>query len=149
MAGQSRGYGIQGLAAQHVAWLEGSYTGIVGLPLFEVSQVLRGMGWVFTAPIAAMTKPPNTDEPPIIIIDDLPSYRRVALVRDGVLDQLWIDNAADHTPQPGAVFAARVPQIFAGHDRATFELKIDGHAEGRAVNRLWPAAGSPQTKPRR
>ena len=80
-----------------------------------------------------MTKPPNTDEPPIIIIDDLPSYRRVALVRDGVLDQLWIDDAADHTPQPGAVFAARVAQIFAGHDRATFELKIDCHAEGHAA----------------
>ena len=48
--GKAGGYGIQGLAAQHVAWLEGSYTGIVGLPLFEVSQVLRGMGWPFSPP---------------------------------------------------------------------------------------------------
>ena len=80
-----------------------------------------------------MTKPLKTDNPSIIIIDDLPSYRRVALLRDGVLDQLWIDDAADHTPQPGAVFAARVAQIFAGHDRATFELKIDCHAEGHAA----------------
>ena len=43
--GKAGGYGIQGLAAQHVAWIEGSYTGIVGLPLFEVSQVLRGLGF--------------------------------------------------------------------------------------------------------
>ena len=43
--GKAGGYGIQGVAAQHVAWIEGSYTGIVGLPLFEVAQVLRGLGW--------------------------------------------------------------------------------------------------------
>ena len=43
--GKAGGYGIQGLAAQHVAWIEGSYTGIVGLPLFETAQVLRGLGW--------------------------------------------------------------------------------------------------------
>ena len=58
----------------------------------------------------------------IILIDDLPSYRRVALLRDGELDQFWIDDAADALPQPGAVFAARVAQIFADHDRVTFEL---------------------------
>ena len=43
--GKAGGYGIQGMAAQHVAWIEGSYTGIVGLPLFETAQVLRGMGY--------------------------------------------------------------------------------------------------------
>ena len=58
----------------------------------------------------------------IILIDDLPSYRRVALLRDGVLDQIWIDDASNSLPQPGAVFAARVAQIFSDHDRATFEL---------------------------
>ncbi len=62
----------------------------------------------------------------IILIDDLPSYRRVALLRDGALDQFWIDDAADLLPQPGVVFAARVAQIFADHDRATFELP--GHS---------------------
>ena len=45
--GTAGGYGIQRMAAQHVAWIEGSYTGIVGLPLFETAQVLRGMGYPF------------------------------------------------------------------------------------------------------
>ena len=69
-----------------------------------------------------MTSPPKKADHTIILIDDLPSYRRVALLCDGVLDQFWIDDASNPLPQPGAVFAARVAQIFADHDRATFEL---------------------------
>ena len=43
--GKAGGYGIQGLAAQHIAWIEGSYSAIVGLPLFDVAQGLRGLGF--------------------------------------------------------------------------------------------------------
>lgn len=35
------GYAIQGRAAAFAARIEGSYTGIVGLPLFEVAQLLK------------------------------------------------------------------------------------------------------------
>lgn len=34
------GYGIQGLAAAFVSHLEGSYSGVMGLPLFETAQLL-------------------------------------------------------------------------------------------------------------
>lgn len=37
-------YAIQGLAAAFVARIEGSYSGVVGLPLFETSSVLRCFG---------------------------------------------------------------------------------------------------------
>lgn len=43
--GKAGGYGIQGQAARHIQWIEGSYTSIVGLPCFEVSQLLRGLGF--------------------------------------------------------------------------------------------------------
>jgi len=43
--GKAGGYGIQGRAAAFVRFLSGSYSGVVGLPLFEVSQVLRGRGY--------------------------------------------------------------------------------------------------------
>ena len=43
--GKAGGYGIQGLAAQHIAWMQGSYSAIVGLPLFDVAQGLRGLGF--------------------------------------------------------------------------------------------------------
>lgn len=38
------GYGIQGLAAAFVAGIDGSYSGVVGLPLFETAELLRQFG---------------------------------------------------------------------------------------------------------
>jgi len=43
--GKAGAYGIQGLAAQHVRQITGSYTGIMGLPLFETAQLLKQLGW--------------------------------------------------------------------------------------------------------
>lgn len=40
------GYAIQGRAAAFVRFLSGSYSGVVGLPLFETAQLLRGLGWL-------------------------------------------------------------------------------------------------------
>ena len=37
-------YGIQGLAAKFIERIEGSYSGVVGLPLFETAQLLRSFG---------------------------------------------------------------------------------------------------------
>ena len=39
------GYGIQGLAALFVEHIEGSHSGIMGLPLFEPAQLLRKAGY--------------------------------------------------------------------------------------------------------
>lgn len=39
--GKAGGYAIQGLAAQYVAWISGSYSGIVGLPLHETTKLLE------------------------------------------------------------------------------------------------------------
>ena len=42
--GKAGAYGIQGPVAQYVQNLNGSYTGIMGLPLFETAQLLRAAG---------------------------------------------------------------------------------------------------------
>lgn len=44
-AGKAGGYAIQGRAAGFIRHLSGSYSGVVGLPLFEVAQLLKGRGW--------------------------------------------------------------------------------------------------------
>ena len=41
--GKAGGYAIQGQAAAFVRHLNGSYTNVVGLPLFEVSSLLAGL----------------------------------------------------------------------------------------------------------
>ena len=43
--GKAGGYAIQGRAAAFTRLITGSYTGIVGLPLFETAQLLRGRGY--------------------------------------------------------------------------------------------------------
>ena len=43
--GKAGGYAIQGHAAAFVAWIGGSYSNVVGLPLFETSALLRGAGF--------------------------------------------------------------------------------------------------------
>ena len=43
--GKAGAYAIQGRAAAHIARIAGSYTGIMGLPLFETAQLLRQAGW--------------------------------------------------------------------------------------------------------
>lgn len=43
--GKAGGYAIQGRAAAHARWIGGSYSNVVGLPLFEVAAMLRGQGF--------------------------------------------------------------------------------------------------------
>jgi septum formation protein len=43
-AGKAGGYAIQGRAAQFISGLRGSYSGVMGLPLFETVQLLREAG---------------------------------------------------------------------------------------------------------
>jgi septum formation protein len=43
--GKAGGYAIQGRAAGFIPWIEGSYSNIVGLALFEVRALLVGLGY--------------------------------------------------------------------------------------------------------
>ena len=43
-ADKAGAYAIQGLGGVFVASIEGSYTGVVGLPVFETAELLRGAG---------------------------------------------------------------------------------------------------------
>lgn len=57
--GKAGGYAIQGLAGTFVVKLSGSYTNVVGLPLYEVVSLLAGegfqvhFGWLATPPAAS------------------------------------------------------------------------------------------------
>lgn len=51
--GKAGGYAIQGLAALFVARLEGSFSGVMGLPLFETGALLEAAG----IPLGRVTAP--------------------------------------------------------------------------------------------
>lgn len=42
--GKAGGYAIQGPAAAFIPWIEGSYSGVMGLPLAETATLLRAAG---------------------------------------------------------------------------------------------------------
>ena len=42
--GKAGAYGVQGKAAAHIEQIRGSYSGIMGLPLYETAAVLRALG---------------------------------------------------------------------------------------------------------
>jgi septum formation protein len=43
--GKAGGYAINGVAGSFIRFISGSYSAVVGLPLFETAQLLRGAGW--------------------------------------------------------------------------------------------------------
>ena len=43
--GKAGAYAIQGRAAAFVRTISGSYTNVVGLPLYETAALLKGLGW--------------------------------------------------------------------------------------------------------
>ena len=44
--GKAGAYAVQGAAAAFIEHISGSYSGIMGLPMFETAQLLRDSGWV-------------------------------------------------------------------------------------------------------
>lgn len=43
--GKAGGYGIQGPAGAFISWIQGSYTGVMGLPVHETAQMLQAAGY--------------------------------------------------------------------------------------------------------
>ena len=43
--GKAGAYAVQGRAAAHISHISGSYSGIMGLPMHETAQLLRGFGF--------------------------------------------------------------------------------------------------------
>ncbi|WP_298261315.1 Maf family protein [uncultured Litoreibacter sp.] len=43
--GKAGGYAIQGPAGAFIPWIQGSYTGVMGLPVAEASQLLKTAGY--------------------------------------------------------------------------------------------------------
>ena len=43
--GKAGGYAVQGRAEAFVRWINGSYSNVVGLPLYETLALLNGSGW--------------------------------------------------------------------------------------------------------
>ena len=43
--GKAGAYAVQGQAASYISHISGSFSGIMGLPVFETAALLRLIGW--------------------------------------------------------------------------------------------------------
>lgn len=43
--GKAGGYAIQGMASAYISFIQGSYSNVVGLPLYDIMQILSGNGF--------------------------------------------------------------------------------------------------------
>lgn len=57
-ADKAGGYAVQGRAAMFIERIHGSYSGIMGLPLFETAQLLEEIGWN-ALEITGVSPPPS------------------------------------------------------------------------------------------
>ncbi len=48
--GKAGGYGIQGFAESYISFMQGSYSNVVGLSLYDTMQILRGNGFFLKQP---------------------------------------------------------------------------------------------------
>jgi septum formation protein len=56
-ADKAGGYAVQGLAAAFIERIAGSYSGVMGLPLYETAQLLASIGWHVGVGIPAIASP--------------------------------------------------------------------------------------------
>lgn len=59
-AGKAGAYAIQGLGARFIREIHGSYSGVMGLPLYETCELLASFGVGFFAPPASRLSPPDS-----------------------------------------------------------------------------------------
>ena len=50
-------YGVQGRAAERIMRIEGSFSGVMGLPLFETSQLLEAVKCYSRSPLEMVDRP--------------------------------------------------------------------------------------------
>ena len=43
--GKAGGYALQGYSSKFIQWINGSYSGVIGLPLYELKNLLITSGW--------------------------------------------------------------------------------------------------------
>ena len=130
-ADKAGGYAIQGLAAVFVERIEGSFSNVVGLPLYETAQLLRAFA-VPTGvvgcycPLARIA--PMSDE---ILVNVGPTETRVALIENGVVQEIYIERVK-HKGFVGNIYKGKVVRVLPGMQAA-----FCGHrpGEGRFYSR--------------
>ena len=133
--GKAGAYGIQGLAARFVKKIEGSYSSIMGLPLYETAALLKkaaapgghALHGVYLSedmsPECSMTDAPKEE----ILVSTTSPETRVALIQQGVLKEFNLDRQASRG-QVGNIYAGIVNRVLPGMQSAFIDIGLERSA---------------------
>ncbi len=115
--GKAGAYAIQGAIAAWIEHIDGSHSGIMGLPLFETAR--------FAAPRPAWRWPrlvamANQD----ILINWAPQETRVAIVENGAVQELHIERTLERG-LVGNVYLGKVARVLPGMQSAFIDIGLD------------------------
>ena len=155
-------YGIQGRAGAFVAEIRGSYSGVMGLPLYETTLLLRAgigppaeassrraagrvadanRGRARRAPSGRLTMCRMTED---ILINVTPQETRVAVMHSGVAQELHIERSASRG-LVGNIYMGKVARVLPGD---AVGLRRDRPGARRLPARGRHLGGAPE-RPRR
>ena len=111
-------YAIQGRAAVFIADLRGSYSGVMGLPLFETAELLSRAGVAALALAAAGTM--STE----ILVNASSHEARAAVVENGVLQEVFLERAS-RRGLISNIYKGRVSRVLPGMQAAFIEIGME------------------------
>ncbi len=114
------GYAIQGCGAVFVADLRGSYSGVMGLPLYETAELLKGGRRADLAATAASAERMSTE----ILINASIHEARAAVVENGVLQEVFLERAS-RRGLISNIYKGRVSRVLPGMQAAFIEIGME------------------------
>ncbi len=109
-------YAVQGRAAVFIEHLAGSYSGVMGLPLFETAELLAAAG----IPAGKCALAVSIE----ILVNVAPSETRAAILDNGVVQEVYIER----TSRRGLVsnlYKGRVSRVLPGMQAAFVEIGLE------------------------
>ena len=131
-ADKAGGYAVQGRAAVFIERIAGSYSGIMGLPLFETGELLRAGMTSAARRGARMTAE--------ILVNVSPREVRAALVENGVLQEIFLERA-NRRGLISNIYKGRVSRVLPGMQAAFVDIGLERTAFLHASDIVHPAVG--------
>ena len=114
-AGKAGAYAIQGQAAVFIERLEGSFSGVMGLPLFETSAPARCRRRPALAGRGMSVE---------ILVNVTPRECRAALIQQGVVQELYVERA-NRRGFAGNIYRGRVNRVLPGMQAAFVDIGLE------------------------
>ena len=129
-----------------IAHIDGSYSGIMGLPLFETAQLLRARRRAAGAqPVASRLAAMASQD---ILINWAPQETRVAVVENGAVQELHIERTLERG-LVGNVYLGKVARVLPGMQSAFIDIGLERAAFLHVADLHPPANGARRPRRRR